>query len=129
MRRLPVSLSSCAFAMALSVSSAFAAIHVAADGSGDYPTIQAAIVAAADGDSIFLGDGTYRGAGNRQLEIFGKALSILSESDDPTTCVFDGEDQWRFLTTDGWEPVSRPTSRRTVGSGLAGTFSLDVAVL
>ena len=122
MRRLPVSLSSCAFAMALSVSSAFAAIHVAADGSGDYPTIQAAIVAAADGDSIFLGDGTYRGAGNRQLEISGKALSILSQSDDPTTCVFDGEDQWRFLTTDG-------PSTHLQGIGFRNGYFLDEDVL
>ncbi|MCK4414565.1 MAG: hypothetical protein KAY32_13585 [Candidatus Eisenbacteria sp.] len=37
------------------------------DGTGDFPTIQAAIDAALDGDEILLADGTFTGDGNRDL--------------------------------------------------------------
>jgi len=39
-------------------------IIVRADGSGDYPTIQAAMDAASDGDEIVLEPGTYTGDGS-----------------------------------------------------------------
>ena len=41
---------------------------VTADGSGDFPTIQAAISAAINGDVIELTDGTFTGEGNRDIE-------------------------------------------------------------
>lgn len=48
----------------------------------DYPTIQAAIVAAGNGDEIILAAGTYSGAGNKDLSPLGKPLTIRST--DPT---------------------------------------------
>lgn len=60
--------------------------HVEPDGSGDFPTIQAAIEAAADGDSIQLGDGIFTGEGNRDIVFLGKAILIQSQSGDPSTC-------------------------------------------
>ncbi|MBM3318491.1 MAG: hypothetical protein FJY75_11630 [Candidatus Eisenbacteria bacterium] len=63
--------------------------HVAADGSGDYPTIQAAVDAASSGDVVLLEDGVYRGEGNRDIDTLGKSLTIASRSGDPARVVMD----------------------------------------
>jgi len=42
-------------------------IHVANDGSADYPTIQAAIDASIDGALVLVAPGTYRGDGSRDI--------------------------------------------------------------
>jgi hypothetical protein len=51
-------------------------LNIKADGIGDYPTIQAAIVAAFNGDEIVLQPGIYTGDGNRNIDFFGKALTV-----------------------------------------------------
>ncbi len=62
-------------------------ITVAADGSGDYPNIQAAIDAAQSGvDVIVLEDGTYSGPGNHDINFLGKAITLRSLSDNPEAC-------------------------------------------
>jgi hypothetical protein len=58
-------------------------------GWGDYPTIQAAIDAAVAGDVIELTDGLFLGAGNRDIDYQGKAITVRSASDDPESCVID----------------------------------------
>ncbi|MFC1572776.1 right-handed parallel beta-helix repeat-containing protein [Candidatus Eisenbacteria bacterium] len=58
-------------------------------GTGDFPTIQAAIDAASAGDIILLIDGVYTGYGNRDLDYHGKAITIQSQSDNPVDCVID----------------------------------------
>jgi len=69
-----------------------AEIHlVLPDGSGDYPTIQAAIDAAAEGDVVELADGTFVGEGNRDLYLWGKAITVRSQSGNPEACVIDCE--------------------------------------
>lgn len=65
---------------------------VAPDGSGDFPTIQDAIEATADGDIIELTDGTFRGNGNRYLDYGGRAIIVRSQSGIPENCVIDTED-------------------------------------
>lgn len=65
------------------------AFTVAPDGTGDFPTIQAAIDAALDGYTIELADGTFTGAGNRDLDFQGKAITLCSGSGDPVACVID----------------------------------------
>ena len=67
-------------------------IFVAADGSGDYPTIQTAINAAQDLDVIILGDGIFTGPENRELDLLGKRLAICSQSGHPDNCIIDCED-------------------------------------
>ncbi|MCK4415323.1 MAG: right-handed parallel beta-helix repeat-containing protein, partial [Candidatus Eisenbacteria sp.] len=59
------------------------------DGSGDFPTIQAAVDAASDGDQILLASGTFAGDGNRDVSLLGKAITLRSQVDDPTACIID----------------------------------------
>ena len=58
-------------------------------GTGQFATIQDAITAASAGDIIELADGVYAGAGNRDLDLQGKAITIRSQSHDPATCILD----------------------------------------
>jgi hypothetical protein len=64
-------------------------LEVRPDGSGEYPTIQAAIDASVDGDTIELLDGTFFGDGNRDLHTDGKAITLRSQSGNAETCVID----------------------------------------
>ena len=59
------------------------------DGSGDFTTIQAAINGVSDRDVIELCDATYSGAGNRDIDYSGKAITVRSRSGDPTKCIID----------------------------------------
>jgi len=63
--------------------------HVYSDGSGDFPTISAAIEVAEDGDIIILADGIYYGEGNRDLDFTGVVITIRSESSNPDSCIID----------------------------------------
>ncbi|MFH2052831.1 MAG: right-handed parallel beta-helix repeat-containing protein [bacterium] len=74
----------------LAVGSAVAAEPaVRPDGSGNHPTIQAALDAAADGDVIRLAPGIYGGPGNLDLDFRGKAVTLLGDEAAPETCILD----------------------------------------
>ncbi len=66
-----------------------ATCYVDPDGSGDFPTIQAAVDAATDGDTVLLGDGVFNGDGNRNIDFLGKAITMRSRTGSPTDCVID----------------------------------------
>jgi parallel beta-helix repeat protein len=67
-------------------------ITVDDDAPADYNNIQAAIDAAATGDTILVADGLYKGPGNRGLHIDGKNISLKSEY-GPTNCIVDCENK------------------------------------
>jgi hypothetical protein len=54
-------------------------------------TIQEAIDFSSPGDIIDLADGVFLGDGNRDLDFQGKAITVRSQSGDPTTCIIDCE--------------------------------------
>jgi len=64
---------------------------IQADGSGDAPTIQAAIELATSGGTIELGDGEYSGSGNRDISLMEKDLIIRSAGGDPALCIINCE--------------------------------------
>lgn len=56
----------------------------------EYSNIQAAINWAVPGDTILIADGTYRGDGNRDIDLLGKAITVQSEN-GPDLCIIDCE--------------------------------------
>ncbi len=70
-------------------------ILVRPDGTGDYPTIKAAINASAPGDTVLLDDGIFLGSGNRKINFSGKAVMLRSAGGDPAACVIDCESAGR----------------------------------
>jgi hypothetical protein len=51
-----------------------------------YATIQAAIDAAQNGDTVIVADGVYSGSGNRDIDFLGKAITVRS-ANGPTNCI------------------------------------------
>ncbi len=70
------------------------------DGSGELPTIQAAIdTVDFSGDIIELTDGVYTGIGNRDMYNMGKSFLIRSQSGNPADCIIDlqgSPEEWHW---------------------------------
>ena len=82
MKYLNIVLISC-LVMMLASSAQAAVIKVPAG----YPTIQAGMDAARNGDTVLVADGTYRGTGNRELDFKGKAIIVESENGAGSTII------------------------------------------
>jgi hypothetical protein len=98
------------------------------DGTGDAPTIQAAVDSAVAGDIIRLSDGTFRGAGNRDI-VVQKSLTIRSESGDPSACVIDcegsGAEYHRAFTCDAGYLVFEGLTVRNGYHSEAGAIDIE----
>jgi hypothetical protein len=70
------------------ITSANRIIYVDDDGPADFNNIQAAINDANDNDTILVADGTYTGNGNRDIDFYGKAITVKSENGNET-CIID----------------------------------------
>ncbi len=94
-------------------------------GSGDFETIGEAMGAAVEGDTVLVLPGTYVGESNRDLEVAGRTLSILSVS-GPDSTIIDCEHLGRaFILAPDDLPVSL-ISGFTVVNGLAAADTADI---
>ncbi len=59
---------------------------------GEYETIQAAVDAAEDGQTVEVAAGVYDGPGNRDIELLGKAITVRSAAGAEHTVIFCGPD-------------------------------------
>jgi PKD repeat protein len=84
----------------------------------DYPTIQAGIDAAVDGDIVIVADGTYVGPGNKDLDFNGKAITVQSEN-GPESCVIDLQGNGRGFYFHSGETKSSVLSGFTITNGMA----------
>ena len=78
------------------------------DVPAQYANIGAAVTAANTGDAIQVADGTYTGAGNRNIDFGGKNLTVQSASGNPAKCVIDCQQSGcAFILQSGKATTSR----------------------
>jgi hypothetical protein len=73
----------------------------------DYTTIQYGLNAAAPGDTVLVAAGTYTGPNNRNLNFYGKAVTLRSEA-GPEATIIDAEHQGRcfvFINAEGPDTI------------------------
>ena len=71
-------------------------ITVDDDGSADFTTLQAAVDASSDGDTILVLPGTYSGSGGQVVRLNGKNIVITSSEGSGTT-IIDGQNTRRGI--------------------------------
>jgi len=113
---------------ALSISYA-ATWYIKPDGTGDAPTIQAGIDSAGVADIVLLSNGTYTGDGNRDLDLAGKAIAVMSQGDDPVLCIIDCEgssaDHHRGFYFHSGEDTNSVVRGVTIKNGVVDYQALD----
>ncbi len=84
----------------------------------EFATIQAAITAANIGDNILIEDGTYTGPGNKNLDFYGKALSVITRN-GPYFTVIDCENDGRGFNLHSGESETSIIRGITIRNGYA----------
>jgi len=82
----------------------------------DYPTIQAGIDAAQDGDTVLVADGVYTGSGNKNLDFAGKAITVRS-ANGSLRCFIDCEDSGRGFHFHNGETSASVVDGITIANG------------
>ena len=88
---------------------------------GVYPTIQAAIDDALDGDTVWVADGKYTGEGNFDIDFKGKAITVRSEN-GPESCTIDCQYKGRGFDFHSGEGENAVLDGFTITRGFAGGF-------
>jgi len=86
-----------------------------------YPTIQAAIDNASDGDTIWIADGNYSGEGNLDIDFNGKAVTVRSEN-GPQNCIIDCQFKGRGFDFHNGEDNCSVLDGIQIINGFAGGF-------
>jgi len=86
----------------------------------DYPTIQDALSAAADGDVVLVADGVYSGDGNRVLFFAGKGVSLRS-ANGADACIIDAENEAPAFWLVAFEPPEAVIEGFTIRGGGGST--------
>jgi hypothetical protein len=94
-----------------------ASLHV----PSEYPTIQAAIDASVDGETVLVADGTYTGAGNNNLNFGGRLITVRSEN-GPDTCIIDCEHDGPGFAFDAGETADAVVEGFTLTNGYQGVW-------
>jgi hypothetical protein len=100
----------------------------------DYATIQAAIDAATDGDSVLIAPGTYSGDGYTNVLLRGKRL-VISDQDPNAETLINGADTGRAFILQQGEPQGTQIMQltfvqcRAVGAGDGGAIIVSDATV
>jgi hypothetical protein len=108
--------------------------YVKADGSGDVPDVKTGVDSSTvAGDTLLLASGVFSGAGNRDIDVIGKSIVILSESGPGATVIDCGRNPgYRFQgsmdtriegITIQWAWVSGMDSPIRIHSGASVAFN------
>jgi len=111
------------FVLAIVASAHAATIRV----PGNHATIQAAIDAAVNGDTVLVADGTYKGLGNKNLDLKGKAITVKSENGAGVT-IIDCEGSGRGFYLHSGETVKSVVSGFTVTNGAPTGNQIQIGV-
>jgi parallel beta helix pectate lyase-like protein len=84
-----------------------------------FPTIQAAINAAANGDTVLVAPGLYTGPGNTNLDLLGKRITVRSVS-GPNSCAIDCGGVGRAFAIFRGEPAASVVEGFAIVNGIAG---------
>lgn len=102
--------------MALPISAA--TWYVKSNGSGEAPTIQAAIDSSVAGDTVLVAPGTYTGVGNYAIDFKGKAIVVISEM-GPTFTTIDCQSNGRGFVFRTGEGAGSVLQGFTIANGLS----------
>jgi len=95
---------------------------------GQYPTIQAGIDAAQDGDTVLVADGVYTGDGNRDIDYGGKLIDVVSEN-GPDNCTIDCQSLGRAFIFQNGETDQSIVEGFTITNGRAPAHQLGGGIV